>query len=277
MTVDDSVRRKFAVRFGPSAVAWLDALPALVESLCAQWKLSVERAVAEGGTSRVYRCRREDGSRAFLKLTPDREVAAAELVALRAWRRSPHMVDVLADDLDAGALLLPAIDPGTMVEDEPDLIPFELLRSLREDVDVPATGLAHLSERVRFMAELTTRRAPELESLTGRGIELAYGGTQGLVHGDLHARNVLRGRHGLVAIDPRPTVGDVTFDLVDWALAPAVGSVAELERRISRITAALSDVDGERLLAWCSALAVVIAATLPPGAQRDFLIGLTDR
>ncbi|MCP3805433.1 aminoglycoside phosphotransferase family protein [Allokutzneria sp. A3M-2-11 16] len=277
MTVDDSIRRKFTVRFGPSAVAWLDALPALVESLCARWDLTVEQAVAVGGTSRVYRCRREDGSRAFLKLTPDREVAATELIALRAWRRSPHMVDVLADDLDAGALLLPAIDPGTMIEDEPDLIPFEVLRSLREDVDVPATGLPHLSERVKFMAELTIRRAPELESLTGKGIELTYGGPQGLVHGDLHARNVLRGPHGLVAIDPRPTIGDVTFDLVDWVLTPTVDTLAELERRITRLTSDLSEVDGDRVLVWCSALAVVIAATLPPGAQRDFLLGLAGR
>ncbi|GAA4034386.1 aminoglycoside phosphotransferase family protein [Allokutzneria multivorans] len=276
MTVDDSIRRKFTVRFGPAVGEWLDALPALVESLCARWNLTVEHAIAVGGTSRVFRCRREDGSRAFLKLTPDREVATTELTALRAWRRSPHMVDVLVADVDAGALLLPAIAPGTMIEDEPELIPFEVLRSLREDVDLPA-GLPHLSDRVRFMAELTVRRAPELESLTGKGIELTEGGVQGLVHGDLHGRNVLRGPHGLVAIDPRPTIGDLTFDLVDWALAPGVATREELERRITRITAGLSYVDGERLLAWCSAVAVIIAATLRPGAQRDFLVELAQR
>jgi streptomycin 6-kinase len=45
-----------------------------------------------------------------------------------------------------------------------------------------------------------------------RARELASNGPKGLLHGDLHLSNILRGgrSRGLVAIDPRPGVGDLT-------------------------------------------------------------------
>jgi streptomycin 6-kinase len=54
----------------------------------------------------------------------------------------------------------------------------------------------------------------------GQARELASNGPEGLIHGDLHLSDVLRaGRsRGLVAIDPRPGVGDPTFDAIDWTL-----------------------------------------------------------
>ncbi len=45
-------------------------------------------------------------------------------------------------------------------------------------------------------------------------------GDYGLVHGDLHLSNILDGgpARGLVAIDPRPSCGDRTWDAIDIAL-----------------------------------------------------------
>ncbi|MFB9903510.1 aminoglycoside phosphotransferase family protein [Allokutzneria oryzae] len=283
--VDDQVRQRFAVRFGPQVAAWLDALPDTVDALCAQWELTVLRAVAEGGTSRVFLCQRADGASVFLKLTPDRTVAETELLALRAWRKSPHVVDVLADDLDAGALLLPAIEPGTTVADSPELVPGELLESLRDDVELPVHGLPTLAERVVFLGELSARRLaaiggdPSAQALLDKGVRLsvtlADGGRRGLVHGDLHSGNVLRGPRGLVAIDPRACLGDVTFDLVDWVLN-GVSSMPEFERRITALTSVVSDVDTDRLRAWCSASAAMsVILVLREGGERTrFLLDL---
>jgi streptomycin 6-kinase len=74
-----------------------------------------------------------------------------------------------------------------------------------------------------------------------------------LLHGDLHTGNVLRrGRGGLVAIDPRPCVGDPAFDLVDWVLR---GDVAPPQR--AQQLAAATGLDAQRLLAWARATAVL--------------------
>jgi streptomycin 6-kinase len=63
---------------------------------------------------------------------------------------------------------------------------------------------------------------------------------------------------GLVAIDPRPCVGDAAFDAVDWVFW------AEDDPRLwkprSRELAAALAVDPDRLWAWCGALAAVFAA-----------------
>ena len=63
---------RMRARFGPDTQSWLDRVPALVSRLTARWDLDVV-AKMTGGTSVTFRCRRSDGSLAYLKLTPDRK------------------------------------------------------------------------------------------------------------------------------------------------------------------------------------------------------------
>jgi streptomycin 6-kinase len=114
-----------------------------------------------------------------------------------------------------------------------------------------------LRERLTFIFGLAARRGVDrglLERGLAASLELAGDGAhQTLLHGDLHTGNVLwRGEDGLVAIDPRPCVGDPAFDLVDWVLE---GDVAPPEQA-QRIAAA-TGLDAQRLLAWARATAVL--------------------
>jgi len=96
---------------------------------------------------------------------------------------------------------------------------------------VVADGVVTLADRVAFIFEHWIERygrnaaVIDAVSLTRlqRGHHLACElaaqvGADVLLHGDLHAGNVLDGGvgRGLVAIDPRPCVGDAAFDAVDW-------------------------------------------------------------
>jgi streptomycin 6-kinase len=83
-------------------------------------------------------------------------------------------------------------------------------------------------------------------------------GDYGLVHGDLHLFNILDGgpARGLVAIDPRSSRGDRTWDAIDIALA-RVTSAGELDDRISRIVALVPGLNARRLRQWCRATAVI--------------------
>jgi streptomycin 6-kinase len=208
---------RLVTRFGPGVRGWLAALPALVERLAVRWDLEVTGAVPHGSTSRAFRVRRADGSAAFLKLTPEAAICAAEALALRAWAGSPHVVRLIDADERAGALLLDAVEPGTPVSGlavppSPEQVS-ALLRSLRVK-EIPS-GLPPLRERVEFLFELTRRRlrsgptagnsgAAEaagllrtVEHLLDRSLSAALalsgGGSTGLVHGDLHPGNVLDG------------------------------------------------------------------------------------
>ena len=82
----------------------------------------------------------------------------------------------------------------------------------------------------------------------------------GLLHGDLHLSNILRAgpARGLVAIDPRPGFGDLTFDAIDWTLDRAA-SVDEVRERIGQLCRLVPDLDRDRLWRWCQATAAVLA------------------
>ena len=272
--LDAAARERLIDRFGPGTEQWCDALPELVSRCCLRWDLELDEA-RSGATSRVFLGRQHGERGVVLKLVPDRSVADIEAVALRAWAASPHAVGLLDADPGTGALLLERLEPGTRLSDLPGLPPFAaiaaLLTSLRA-ADEDVTGqLPTLSQRTEFLFELIGRRRghPRVSTLVtpdmvARGHRLALGlaanGDTGLVHGDLGLANVLIAgpARGLVAIDPRPCVGDRTVDAIDWALGRAT-TEGELAGRIRRLCALLPGLDAGRLRQWCRATAVIIA------------------
>ena len=133
--LDEGSRERLITRFGAGVGAWCAALPELVERYCLRWDLDLDTALS-GNSSRVFIGRQHGNRGVILKLTPDPAIANEEAIALRAWAATPHAVDLLDADLDAGALLLENIEPGTKVSDEPQVPPVhevaELLTGLRE-------------------------------------------------------------------------------------------------------------------------------------------------
>ncbi|WP_158288199.1 aminoglycoside phosphotransferase family protein [Streptomyces sp. ICBB 8177] len=330
MTVPQDARVWLAARFGPSAREWCDALPERVALLAGRWSLALGEQ-SGGGTSRVVRCRLGDGTSAYLKLTPDPDVARQEAEALRLWDgggRTPRLLDAAPAE---GALLMAAVDsadgraartlagilgeeadgdggPGDRTDEWMKDVA-ALLASLRGRTPGAGTGLPSLTERIGFLFELTARRidtarataaataaaatadaqgmapteaahdtdrggqavTPELvEGCRRAALALARSGPAFLVHGDLHPGNVLDpgGGAGLVAIDPRPCVGDPDFDVVDWALAGATSETA-VDDRIRRLADLVPGLDEARVRGWCRATAVIIAGPRAARGARD--------
>lgn len=272
--VAPEVRDRLTVRFGPEVLGWCDRLPALVDELAARWGLDVVEA-GGGGTSRVFRCvRRADGTSVWLKLTPDPRIAAEEAEALRAWAGTASAVGLLTQDLATGALLLENVRPGVPMKQRAWRLPevAVLLRDLRLSLPLPGrhSVLRPLAHRVGFIFDLTGRRlaaaglsgsfdSTVLERSRAAALKLAGNGPVGLVHGDLHPANVLSGPAlRMVAIDPRPALGDPDFDAVDWVLEGVV-DLARLERRIEELAALVPGQSPDRVLGWCRAVAAVNA------------------
>ncbi|GAA3432034.1 aminoglycoside phosphotransferase family protein [Kutzneria kofuensis] len=245
---------RLRARFGPDAQSWLDGVPALVSRLASRWGLEIV-AKMTGGTSVTLRCRRSDGSGAYLKLTPDAGVFAEEAAALRAWADCPAVVSLLDAADDDNALLIEALEPGTPLTDWRPAV--SVLAQLR-DVP-PVAGFATVADRVDFMFGLAARRNPGLpaallDASHAAARRLADTGTVvRLVHGDLHPANVLTSARGAVAIDPRPSLGDPDLDVVDWAFLD-VSTTSQLHSRI----AALHVLDEDRAYEWSRALAVLM-------------------
>ena len=291
--LDADGRDRLIARFGAGVSSWCTALPQLVERCCLRWQLELDQALS-GNTSRVFIGRQHGDNGVVLKLTPDRAIAIEEAQALRAWAATPHVVDLLDADLAAGALLLAKIEPGTKVSDEPDLPPVsevaELLTGLRGTVSYDggqlptlAGGLDSMFARIGGLLSdprVSPVVAPHLLAQGHRlARELAGSGPAGLLHGDLHLSNILRAgpARGLVAIDPRPCSGDLTFDAIDWAL-DRVTSADEVDERIDQLGGLVPDLDRDRLRRWCQATAAAIAVLRlrhrPPDGTTQFLLQL---
>ncbi len=244
----------------------------------------------------MFRCfKRDTGTSAWLKLTPDPAIAQEEAEALRVWAKTPSVVTLMTQDLAAGALLLEDVEPGVQVSQRAWNLAevAALLRDLRDPAPAPGqySVLRPLSHRVDFMFDLTNRRlaardvnnsaaSKVLRQARAAALELAGTGPVGLVHGDLHPANVLSGPGArLVAIDPRPTWGDPDFDAVDWALE-GVAEPAVLERRVEELAALVPGMSPRRVLGWCRALAALVAVPRMCAGRDDaetrFLMALAD-
>jgi streptomycin 6-kinase len=285
----EATRGRLIARFGAERVEpWWESLPTALAELAKRWQLALGDDVGRGNNSLVVRCQ-ADVRPAVLKLTPETEIAAAEAWALRSWEPTGRVPQVWGYDAAVSALLLEAIpnetplwELGTAVE--PGEVAGLIGELHRSGTPVLGTGVAPLAERIEFIfehwigrhgtrGEAVTRAVP-VERL-GRGRELARKlaadpGVPVLLHGDLHPGNVLDGgaARGLVAIDPRPCLGEAAVDAVDWVFW-AVDDPRAWEPR-GRELAHLLGLDHERLWAWCAAFAAMLAtATAARGAPAE--------
>jgi streptomycin 6-kinase len=272
-----ATRVRLVARFGEEVAAWWARLPGAIEPLAARWDLVVGEPVGRGNTSVVIRCRRGDGARAVLKLCPDPSLSRGEAQALRAWRSSGRVPALWEADVTVGALLLEALPDERPLSERAEPVAIGdvagLLRALHVPPPASPREFPPLSARIGFIFDhwieryrpdpAVSRVVPSERLERGREVarELATGdGAPVLLHGDLHAGNVLDGgsARGLVAIDPRPCLGDPAFDAVDWVFWGEDDPGAWAARRME--LAGAIGCSSDRLRLWCAALAALLAA-----------------
>ncbi|MFS8097876.1 phosphotransferase [Lentzea alba] len=258
---------RLSARFGPEVSVWCADVPRLVERTAGRWGLSVGAELEPGAVSVVLQCRWSNDTPAVLKLSPDRELLAAQARMLRLFARSGRVPAVLA--LDGSALVLEEVLPGTPAEALPaaalpglwaDLLdalhrvppqPVGLLRGRCEEffarigrrLTEPVIG-ARISEAAWSRAMRRCERLLDTETKTV------------MLHGDLHLGNALVGPRGLMAIDPKACVGDPCFDAVDLVVAGAgqEGVAARCEK-----VAKACGLDADRLFGWSQVIAPLLA------------------
>jgi streptomycin 6-kinase len=280
--IDSAARARLVDRFGADlAEPWCDTLPDLVARLSARWGLEVREA-RPGNTGRTLLCTGPAGDLRVLKLTPDPEVARLEVTGLRAWAGCSRVVQVLDADLDANAILLEGLVPGTQLDGD---VPWAEIGELLDQLHSvePAGQFGRLADGIDFIFTLSERRrreSPAAEHLSAevlrkgreRAMELATSGPATLIHGDLHPANVLDagpGR-GAVAIDPRPGIGDPSLDAIDWMFVP-MAKGGTIDDGLAALAPHVTDFDAERVRAWCVAMAPLVALSpLRRGERTPF-------
>ncbi|MEU7901636.1 aminoglycoside phosphotransferase family protein [Actinoplanes sp. NPDC049118] len=260
--------RNVATAWGEAGREWLAGLPALVDSVARDWRLTVGTPYPLS-FNWVAPVRRADGSPAVLKLgVPTAAHLAQEADALSFFAGAGAGAAGLLDrDAGRGALLIERVEPGhtlrTLVREQDERATAVLVAMMRRLHRPAPPGLA--------CAELTTyaegfaahlRRYPGDDPIPRRLVERAAGLFDELcasaprrvvLHGDLHHENVLAGtREPWLAIDPHGLLGDPGYEVGAVLYNPFDGDEPVLDllpARIEQFADGL-DMDIDRVVAW---------------------------
>lgn len=272
--------------FGHASAAWHAALSQRLPALIEQWQLRLGDVLPGGWSSIILGCDTAHG-RAVLKLTLRPDAVRPEARALRHWG-SHAAAGVLACDTSRGALLLERLEPGTPMGGSSVAMAARVLDRLHRRGS-PSAGFPSLADAYggaedRLLAmwrrhpratarERVTRAARWLQALSATPVP--HGPV--LLHGDPVPANFLLGAHGYRAIDPRPRVGDPTYDLAFWALFAE--DARDVAGKAEAIAAALG-ADKRRVQHWVWAIAVdrrlQVAGSAPHEGLAARLDGVID-
>ncbi len=262
---------------GPTAGRhWLSELPGIVEDMTQRWSLRVGKPFQPGGTaSWVAPARGPDGEHQVLKVAWCHDEALHEADGLHAWdgcgavrlrsavRDGPALV-MLLEECEPGTALsraLPAPQQDEVVSGllrrlwigPPGEHPFRSLRDMCTswadsfEAKIAATGRVGRPVDAGLV-RTGTALFRDLPVSATRSVLLAT---------DLHPDNVLAAtREPWLVIDPKPHVGDPTYDAVQHMLNSPDRLGADPAAFVRRM-AGLLDLDAERLGRWVFARCVL--------------------
>jgi streptomycin 6-kinase len=289
--------RWLADNWGDSAVRrWLGGLPSRIEQIQDKWRIEVGRPYEPGGyTAWVAPATLEDGSDCVLKIMFPFEGHAREADALRIWDGNAAVRVLRGERFE---LLLERCNPGvplaTLDVHEADAIAADVLIRLWRPptVDGSWVTVAELGPRIAadIRRDSARRDVPFDRGIASHAADFAdaageWEGPDLFLHGDFHHSNVLSAsRERWLAIDPKPRVGDPSFDaaflLVDRAEDILTSDRPDkfVARRIESIADRL-DLDRQMLAQWalvrCTSLVLnALADSWSFGMKRIDLVGV---
>jgi streptomycin 6-kinase len=256
---------------GDAGRAWIEGLPAVLESHLERWGLTPDGPAMHGYVGMVLPVRRGDGSRAGLKVSWLDAERCWEAVALAAWD-GRGAVRLLERDDAAGVLLLEWLDPDRSVAGLDRLTAAAVVGELCRRLEAPApAGMASLEETAaRWVEELpaTWERLGRpfdrrwLDAAVATCRELGPGQPRRLLHGNLRFGHVLRAeREPWLTIDPNGIAGDPAYEVAPLLGQLCSGLAEEPDRRgaVAARLAAFTDaagVDIQRAGRWTQAYLV---------------------
>lgn len=275
-TIPASFARTIGEVFGARGVAWLAALPALLDEYAGRWGLTLG-APFNLSYNYVLAATRADGTPAVLKLGVPNPELSSEAAALRHYA-GRGCARLLEADVERGALLIERLLPGSplsaVADDEQATasaagVMRALWRPPPDEHQFPTTarwgaGFARL--RAHYGGGTGPLPAPLVAQAERLFAELqASAGAPALLHGDLHHGNILAtGPAGWLAIDPKGVVGEPAYEVGTLLRNPiervlgAADPAALLARRVDILAGALG-LNRRRLIGWGLAQAVLSA------------------
>jgi streptomycin 6-kinase len=260
-------------RFDLPGRDWIEDLPSIVADLSERWSLQVGEPFQPGGQgSWVAPARDSTGRDVVLKVGWWHTEALHEVAGLELWAGGGTVLVHRSEAYDqTSALLLERCFPGTTLDqivspDEQDVIVTGLLRRLWRAAlpdDSAFRPLATMCDEwaVEFEEKLAAAPASVDPGLATAGMELfrelpRTAPAEVLLCTDLHAQNILSAqREPWLVIDPKPYVGDPTYDALQHMMNRDQWLVDDPLAFVRRMSGLL-ELDAGRLRLWLFARCV---------------------
>ncbi|MFJ1811760.1 MULTISPECIES: aminoglycoside phosphotransferase family protein [unclassified Streptomyces] len=262
--VRSTVRRE-----GEPGARWAEGLPALVGELLDRWGCLPDGDVVHGGVGIVVPVLRQpDGTPAVIKVSFPHPGNVHEPDAFAAWG-GQGAVRLYERDDPRFAMLLERVRASSLAEvedtDEVALVAGRISRRLAVPAPDGLPRLADLADGwkrqiIADQAEFTHALRPRTVDVALDTVrELGRGRSVLLVHGDLHARNILRAdREPWLAVDPKGWAGDPAYDggtllkplIFGHVMRHGDGDLRRVAHRILDTFAEAAGLDRERTRRW---------------------------
>lgn len=303
IAVPETFARTTVEREGETGAAWLAELPGIVDELLERWECVPDGEVTHGAVGVIVPVRGRAGEAAVLKVSFPHPGNVHEPDAFMAWR-GRGAVRLYERDDERFAMLLERARTSTLAElkdgDEDEIV--AVAGRLNRRLAVPAPpglSLPRLRERADAWEEELRRDAVELtHALPDRVLDAAVATVRELgrvqpdtlIHGDLHARNILRAdREPWLAVDPKGQVGDPAYDggtlLKSRALAfLEADDLSKAVHHALDVFAEAAELDRERVRRWAQFHAVQATfhgrrhgfRVAPGGPRLDWIVQFAD-
>jgi streptomycin 6-kinase len=253
---------------------WLGELPGTVEELLGRWGCVPDGEVMHGGVGVIVPVRRLAGGTAVLKVSFPHPGNVHEPDAFATWEGRGAVLLHERDD-ERFAMLLERVQTSTLAEVEDGDEVVTVAGRINRRLAIPAPpGLPRLRERADAWGEQLRKDAEELTHTLSCSVvdaavatirELGRVQPDTLIHGDLHAGNILRAdREPWLAVDPKGYAGDPAYDggtlLKSRALSLLeAGDLRKAVHRALDIFAEVAELDRERIQRWAQLHAVQAA------------------
>ncbi|GAA1331260.1 aminoglycoside phosphotransferase family protein [Streptomyces sanglieri] len=269
--VPETFARSTIEREGEPGAAWLDELPGIVEELLGRWKCVPDGEVMHGGVGIIVPVLRPAEGAAVMKVSFPHPGNVHEPDAFAAWG-GRGAVRLHERDDERFAMLLERARPSTLAELEHGDEVVRVAGRISRQLAVPAPpGLPRLQEQADSWGAQLRRDAQELthtlpgyvvDAAVATAQELGHDQPDSLIHGDLHARNILSAdREPWLAVDPKGYAGDPAYDGGTLLKSQALTLVEadDLRKALFRtlhVFAEAAEVDRERARRWAQFHAV---------------------
>ncbi|MFI6653091.1 aminoglycoside phosphotransferase family protein [Streptomyces sp. NPDC050529] len=274
IAMPDEFARSTVDREGEAGAAWIAGLPGVVDELLGRWDCVPDGEVMHGGVGVIVPVRRRAEESAVLKVSFPHPGNVHEPDAFVAWGGCGAVLLHERDD-QRFAMLLERVQPSTLAEVEDGDEVVTVAGRLNRRLAIPAPpGLPRLREQADAWEEQLCKDAKELtHMLPGPVLDAAVATVRDLgrvqpdtlIHGDLHARNILRAdREQWLAVDPKGYVGDPAYDggMLLKSRALTLLEADDLGRAVQRVVdvfAEAAELDRERVQRWAQFHAVQAA------------------